>query len=61
MKNPFAEVHDERLMQKKLPIIYFFSDVFGLRSPVIQKTFQTKNATSIVPYYATVPYRATVG
>ena len=32
--------------------IYFFSDGFGLRSPVIQKSFQTKSATSIVAYVA---------
>ena len=33
---------------KKWPIIYFFSDDFGLRSPVIQKPFQAKSATSTV-------------
>ena len=26
---------------------FFFPDDFGLRSPIIQKTFQTKTATSI--------------
>ena len=35
-------------MKKKWPIIYFFSDDFGLRSPVIQKPFQPKNG---IPSY----------
>ena len=51
MKNPHGwPRYTTRITAKKWPI----SDDFGLlRSPVIQKTFQTNNATSIV---ARVPY-----
>ena len=44
------DVHTRResLKKKKTPIIFFFPDNFGSRSPVIQKTLQTKTATSIV-------------
>lgn len=34
------------IMQKKGPIIIFFPDEVGLRSPVIQRPFQKKIATS---------------
>ena len=37
-------LHDENHAKKKMPI----SDDFGLRSRVIQKTFQTKSAISIL-------------
>ena len=32
-------------MKQKWPIIYFFSNDFRLKSPVIQKPFPTKTAT----------------
>ena len=35
-------------MKIKWPIIFFFSGDYGLRSPVIQETFQAKTAASIV-------------
>ena len=37
-----------RYATRKWPIIYLFSDGFGLRSNVIQNPFQTKTATSTV-------------
>ena len=43
-------------MQKN-GLLTFFSDEFGSRSPVIQKPFRTKSATSIVAlvfFYVTV-------
>ena len=43
-------IHRSTFEKTKWPIIHFFSDDFGLRSPVIQKTVQTKNATSIVAH-----------
>ena len=36
-----AWVHDD-IHAKKSPIIYFFSDDFGFRSPAIQKHFRQK-------------------
>ena len=35
MKNPMGKVHDENHAKEKWPIIIFFSEDFGLRSPVI--------------------------
>ena len=47
-------------MQKKWPIIYLFSDDFGLRSPVIiQKQFQMKTATSIECFFDSPPQFST--
>ena len=44
MKIPGCPRYTTRIiMQKKWPIIYFFSDDFELRSPVIQEPFQPKN------------------
>ena len=43
MRNPMASVHDG--IKAKM---WRSSDNFGLRSPVIQKSLQTKSATSIV-------------
>ena len=45
MKNLKALVQDEKSCIKKMA---FFSNDFWLRSPVIQKTSQTKTATAIV-------------
>ena len=45
---PGSGIQRGSIMKKKWPIIYFFSDDFGLRSPVIQKPFQPKNG---IPSY----------
>ena len=46
MKSPMAYVHDERTLRENKQL-FFFPDGFGLRSPLsVQKTFQTKCATS---------------
>ena len=44
----YEGVLDENHHEKKWPIIFLFSDDFGLRIPISQKLFQTKIATSIV-------------
>ena len=37
------------MQQKMAYVLFFFSpDDFGLKSPVVQKTFQAKTATSVV-------------
>ena len=54
-KNKTAMMPDEkshgldlqREPRKKWPIIHFFSDDFGLRSPVIQKTFDVTREESV--------------
>ena len=61
-----ASVRDENRakQQKKWPIIFFFPDDFGLRSPSsFAKTFREKSATSIVARVGPVPYhiKATIG
>ena len=38
-----VEVHDENHATKKRPIIFFFPDDFGLRSPVIQTNISDEN------------------
>ena len=49
MKKSHGPGTQRRIMQKKNGLLFiFFPDDFGLRSPVIQNTFQTKTATSIV-------------
>ena len=43
MKNPMAEVHNENDPKKKK------NDDFGLRNPVIQKTFSPKKRYTLIP------------
>ena len=51
-----AEVHHENHGKKKRKwlIIYFFSDDFGLRSPVIQKPFKPKKGIPSIVARASV-------
>ena len=51
-------IHDESHGKKeKWPIICFVSAVvFGLRSPVVQKPFQTKSVISIVARVSSIPH-----
>ena len=54
MKNPMARVYNQSHAKANLTYYLFFSDDFGLRSPVVQKTFLFKAKTATTSIVARV-------